>query len=558
MKKIALAVSLACAVGFTATAAHAATADWKQVTDSGGLVYKIHTPTTFSKPAADKRALMLVMTGCTQANTAVTDSASSAANLETAAKNWGMVMVSPAKNSATQAGFSCWGYWEPAKATASIKAVRTLVANLLKDASLNIDPNQVYITGLSSGASISAEIACGAPDMFAGVAPSAGPTMTTDSSCAMNKFCSVPQATFTQKCNAYASANGVNTSWFKTQIASVAYGTKDTTVSTGYGAQNSDLYAGFYKSYTGQTYTKGASTALAGGKGASEWLWSSSDTPTKRVSLVAFNDVPHAWSAGSGATGTSYVSNLSINYADYLGKFFTENNLRLVPVNGDVPNAFACSVTKDSVNLTWTAPANGASSYIVKNMTTGENAETTAMSKLFKPLTTSKAYSFTVAAKRGGVVYEEAKPIVCTPSPVAAPTELVATAEAKAVALSWKGAGVKYNITRNASPIGSGAATSFADSGLVPETTYNYCVTAVDQNADESTATCVSVKTKSEVSYTTTETATCSMHYVAKRLNLNQYLACGGKIGYINSVMLYACGTPAAWTNNADCSALAF
>lgn len=556
MKKSTLAVSLALA--FSVTAAHAATSDWKQVTDSGGLTYKIHTPATFSKPAPEKRALMLVMTGCTQAGTAVTDATSgSAANLETAAANWGMVMVAPEKNSATQAGFSCWGYWEPAKVTASIKAVRTLVANLLKDPSLNIDPKQVYITGLSSGASISAEIACSSPDLFAGVAPSAGPTMTTSSSCAMNKFCSVSQATFTQQCNAYATSTGASKDLFKTQIASVGYGTKDTTVSTQYGDQNANLYAGFYKTYSGKTYNKGAATALAGGKGASEWVWSSSDSE-KRVTLVAFNDVPHAWSAGAGAKGTSYVSNLSINYADYLGKFFTENNQRLTPVNPNLAKNLACTVTKDSVNLTWAAPDNGADSYIAKNMTTGENAEVTTTSKLFKPLTTSKAYTFTVAAKRAGTVYEEVKPIECTPTPVAAPTELVATPEAKTVALTWKGAGVKYNIKRNASPIGSATATSYADSGLTPETSYNYCVTTVDQNGDESAATCVTTKTKPEVSYTTTQSATCSAHYVAKRLNLNQYLACGSKNGYMNAVTLYGCGNPTVWTNKADCSALAF
>ncbi|MBS1197621.1 MAG: Poly(3-hydroxybutyrate) depolymerase [Proteobacteria bacterium] len=556
MRKSALAISLA--LVFSATAAHAATADWKSATDSGGLTYKIHVPSTFSKPVADKRALMLVMTGCTQENTAVTDSSTSAANLETAAKNWGMVMVAPAKNSSTQAGFSCWGYWESAKASASIKAVRTLVQNLLKDASLNIDPNQVYITGLSSGATISVAAACGSPDLFAGVAPSAGPTLTSGSSCAISSFCSVSQATFTQQCNAYASANGVDKNLFKTQIAGVAYGTKDTTVSTSYGAQNSDLFAGFYKSYTAQTYSKGGTATLTGGKGASEWLWSSADTSKKRVSLVAFNEVPHAWSAGEGATGTSYVSKLSINYADYLGKFFTENNLRVETVPADVVNDLACTVTKDSVNLTWKAPKNGADAYIAKNMTAGANVETTALSMQFKPLTTSKAYTFTVAAKRAGTVYEEAKPIVCTPAPVAAPTELVATPAAKTVALSWKGAGVKYNVKRNAALIASPTAASYADSGLTPETDYNYCVTTVDQNGDESAATCVTTKTKPEVSYTTTSSATCSAHYVAKRLNLNQYLACGGKIGYINSVMLYGCGSPTVWTNKADCSALAF
>lgn len=548
-------IAAAVAVVLSATAAQAATSDWKQVTDSGGLTYKIHVPATFSKPVPEKRALMLVMTGCVQNNTAVTDSASgSAANLEAAAANWGMVMVAPAKNSSTQAGFSCWGYWQDSTVNASIKAVRTLVSNLLKDPSLNVDPNQVYITGLSSGATISVEIGCGAPDLFAGVAPSAGPTMTTADSCALNQtFCSVTQSTFTQKCNSYATAYGADKNLFKTQIASVGYGTGDTTVSTKYGLQNANLYAGFYQSYTGQTYAQTSSAAtLPGGKGASEWQWNSSTE--KRVSLVAFNGVPHAWSAGAGATGTSYVSNVSINYADYLGKFFTENNLRISPANPNVVGKLACTVTKDSVSLTWVAPKNGADSYIARNMTTGENAETTALSKVFQPLTTGRAHTFTVAAKRAGTVYADATPIICTPTPVAAPTELVANPASKSVSLTWKGAGVKYNITRNGAAIGSSTTTSFTDSGLLPVTAYNYCVKAVDQAGDESAATCVATTTKPEICYTTTASGTCSAHYVAKRLDTNKYLACGTKYGYSASVTLYGYGTPTVWTDKADCS----
>ncbi len=553
MKKSQIAAALALVL--SATVAQAETSDWKQVTDSGGLTYKIHVPTTFSKPVPEKRALMVVMTGCVQDNTAVTDSSTgSAANLEAAAANWGMVMVAPAKNSSTQAGFSCWGYWQDNTTQASIKAVRTLVSNLLKDPSLNVDPNQVYITGLSSGATVSVEIACGAPDLIAGVAPSAGPTMTTGSNCALNQtFCSVTQSAFTQQCNAYATTYGADKNLFKTQIASVGYGTSDTTVSTKYGLQNANLLAGFYGSYTGKTYTQGSTANnLAGGQGASEWQWNSS--AEKRVSLVAFNTVPHAWSAGAGAKSTSYVSSASINYADYLGKFFTENNLRVVVGDPNVVSKLACSVGKDSINLTWTAPKNGADSYIARNLTSGENTETTALNKVFQPLTTGTAYRVTVAAKRGGTMYADATPIICTPTPVAAPTDLVATPSATTVALTWKGAAAKYNITRNAAAIGSSTTTNYTDTGLAPVTNYNYCVKAVDVNGDESAATCVATTTKPAICYTTTAAGTCSDHYVAKRLDLNKYLACGNKYGYMASVTLYGYGSPTVWTDKPDCS----
>ena len=94
-------------------------------------------------------------------------------------------------------------------------------------------------------------------------------------------------------------------------------------------------------------------------------------------------------------------------------------------------------MTKDSVTVVWTPPKNGADSYIARNMTSGVNLETTALSQQFKPLTTGQANTFTVTAKRGGVVYEDAKPIVCTPAPVAAPTNLVAVPKSTSVALTW-------------------------------------------------------------------------------------------------------------------------
>lgn len=285
---------------------------WQQNVAIGGFnSVNIYTPDSFSSVGTGK-ALMLVLHGCVQPISNYLT-----ANLEDAADQYGMVIAVP--DAVNKAGFSCWSYWQGAvnRSSGDYANLISLANTLSGDSSRQIDPDQVYITGLSSGAAFAAQTGCVAPDVFAGVAPSAGPTIGTSSNGAITTCEVVSPSTFTSRCNSYAGSAAAS---FATQLAVVGHGTADTTVNTCYNQQNSNGYAALY----GATQLSGTNLVSEGaGHTAQESRWSDD-----RVSMLWFDDLDHSWSGGAGASG-SYVSGESINFASYLGSYFAAHNLRV-------------------------------------------------------------------------------------------------------------------------------------------------------------------------------------------------------------------------------------
>ncbi|GGZ96324.1 hypothetical protein GCM10008090_00690 [Arenicella chitinivorans] len=286
---------------------------WQQNVSIGGFnSVHIYTPDSISS-VGDGRALMIVLHGCVQPISAYLT-----ANLETAAEDYGMVVAVP--DAMNKAGFSCWSYWQGAinRNSGDYANVISLANTMSGDASRNIDADQIYIAGLSSGATFAAQAACVAPDVFAGVASSAGPTIGTSSSGAISTCESVSSNTFVARCENYAGA--AYQSYFNTQLAVVGHGTADTTVNTCYNQQNANGYAALY----GVTQQAGTVTLSEGnGQTASLALWSAN-----RVAMLWLDDLDHSWSGGAGASG-SYIGAASINFAHFLGDYFAQNNLRV-------------------------------------------------------------------------------------------------------------------------------------------------------------------------------------------------------------------------------------
>ena len=292
---------------------------WQQNVSIGGFNnVNIYTPDSSSSIGQGK-ALMLVLHGCTQAiNSYLT------ANLEDAAEAHGMVIAVP--DAMNKAGFSCWSYWQGAinRSSGDYKNLINLANAMSGDTSRNIDPNQVYIAGLSSGAAFAAQTACVAPDVFAGVAPSAGPTIGTSSNGAISTCETVSTSTFKSRCESYA---GSYKNHFATQIAVIGHGTADTTVNTCYNQQNADGIANVY----GVNQLSGTTTiADDATRTASQTLWTDN-----RVAMIWFDGLDHSWSGGAGASG-SYVAGNSINFATYLGQYFADNNKRVSRNQGPV------------------------------------------------------------------------------------------------------------------------------------------------------------------------------------------------------------------------------
>ncbi len=285
---------------------------WQQNVSIGGFNnVHIYTPDSQS-PVGTGQSLLIVLHGCVQPiNNYLT------ANLEDAAEAYGMVIAVP--DAMNKAGYSCWSYWQGAvsRTSADYKNLINLANTMSSDAARGIDDKQVYIAGLSSGAAMSAQAACLAPDVFAGVAPSAGPTIGTSSNGAITTCETVSTATFKSRCEGYA---GSYKSHFASQIAVIGHGTADTTVNTCYNQQNANGFANVY----GVSQLSGTNTITEGvGHTASETLWENN-----RISMLWFDSLDHSWSGGAGASG-DYIADDSINFASYLGKFFAANNQRV-------------------------------------------------------------------------------------------------------------------------------------------------------------------------------------------------------------------------------------
>ncbi len=312
MKKNLLMLGAGVAALTFSFAANAGDEVWSTESKGGFSTVHMYKPATESPVGAGK-SLLVVLHGCTQAA-----SAFKTANLQQVADQYGMVIAAP--DAMFKAGFSCWSYWEGtiSRTSKDYKNVITLAENLRDDTAYDIDPDQIYVAGLSSGGAFAMTVGCLAPDVFAGMGLDAAPSAGTSSSGAMGpKESTVAQTA--QRCNSYAGSNAGD---FATQITSTAYGTSDTTVNTGYGLQNAEAMASIY----GATKLSGT-TVIQGISGAKETLWSDG-----RASMVEMSGVSHAWPGGSGASG-SYIDGSSANYGMYLAKYFSENNPRVGPSN---------------------------------------------------------------------------------------------------------------------------------------------------------------------------------------------------------------------------------
>jgi poly(3-hydroxybutyrate) depolymerase len=282
---------------------------WQNNQSLGGFnKVNIYTPDSNSSIGQGK-ALMIVLHGCVQSVDAYLT-----ANLESAAEHHGMVIAVP--DAMNKAGYSCWSYWQGTKSRTSgdYKNLIALATTLTDDSNREIDPDQVYIAGLSSGAAFANTTACLAPDIFAGMGISAGPSIGTSSNGAL---CPCESADVQSRCQQYAGSYASN---FSTQIASIAQGDQDSTVNLCYNTQNAEGMASLY----GVVELPGSNTiSESAGRTGEETLWQNG-----RVSKLWFNGVDHAWSGGQGASG-SYISGSSINYAEYLGQYFATNNQRV-------------------------------------------------------------------------------------------------------------------------------------------------------------------------------------------------------------------------------------
>ncbi len=353
-------------------------AGWQSETVIGGKLKTIlYVPTTEPDTMiAGKRALMISMHGCGQTN----EEFQAGANWPAAADDYGMVIALPdAAREGTYGGMGCWNFhvgMSMSRNSSDAKYLLNLVDALLADSSLNIDPNQVYLTGLSSGGGMAASMACLAPDVFAGVGVNAGPGPGSDGDSAGN---SNPDISVNQGISNCESLAGGNKNYLYTQVHSTICGSTDSMVAPAWCDRLSDVMAGVYGKDTSVSDCSGGDnpTSITGNGSVNTFC----DSEGPRNSNIIVNGMGHAWPAGPGSSGGgNYIDHSHVNYPAYVTPFFFDNNRRVVTNEVPVVASLNLSESNGIVTVSGTATDNDGSvasvAISVVNTTTGEVANT--------------------------------------------------------------------------------------------------------------------------------------------------------------------------------------
>ncbi|MET3130759.1 poly(3-hydroxybutyrate) depolymerase [Oxalobacteraceae bacterium GrIS 1.11] len=459
---------------------------------------------------AGKRALVLVLHGCTQtaAGDVIEKTADKGFNWKAMADQYGAVILAP---NATGNVYSnhCWDYASSNhnRSAGHDAILLDLVQRFRDDPQYAIDPNQVYVAGLSSGGGETVALGCMAPEIFAGVGINAGPPPGTTTAQIGFVPSGYTAATAAHHCAALAGNNAPS---FTSQISSVIWGSADFTVAQGYGPIDAAAMRATY----GGTFSQGATTTVATGGSNIPYT----DGKGKlRTSEITVSGMAHAWPAGAGGQNSHFVDATKVNYPAFLMDFWFNNNLRVSTIAAPVMTACHASASGNIATVDGAASdaAGTVSAYAVQlnGPTTvfDPNAgSATSFSKQYAQLGNGY-YTGTVTATDAGTGQSSAPcklaQLLIGPAPVIqAPTGLALDAStATTISLSWKAAdGAKgYKLYRNQAGATVVTATSYTDTGLAPSTSYSYRVSAFDANAVESAPSAA-------VSASTTAAWTCS------------------------------------------------
>lgn len=289
--------------------------------DIAGMEVHLYLPAS-TGAIGDGRSLLIVLHGCTQPNEALRDGG----NFEGPAEEYGMVVAIPdVPDGGVVAG--CWDYYG-AVHTRSTKHNGNLIElaeALSQDPAYGIDPDQVYITGLSSGGGQVAVIGCLAPDIFAGLAIVSGPAAGTS----LMEFASKPAGLGPEEVAATCTdLAGPYSAEFSTQLTSIFQPSQDPVVDPDYAEVNARAYAQLYTGSGTLTESPFAVEQLPGSSPQGDGTQWCNDAGC-RVSMIIIPGSHHGWPAGSGIAGGSFIISDGVHYAAYLARFFSENNPRL-------------------------------------------------------------------------------------------------------------------------------------------------------------------------------------------------------------------------------------
>ncbi len=322
----------------------------------------------YPETIGEGRALMLSLHGCSM--TAAGNMINKKFNWETTAEKYGMVVIAPtvpAGTTATRSYSSCWDWFgaNHSRNTRDEAILLKLIDAVKSRPNLNIDPKQIYVTGLSAGGGLVVTLGCVAPDYFAGMGINTGPALNTAANAGVgSKAARTPQQ-IANDCKAYA---GTHSTALQTQLTSVVNGSTDSTVDPTHSWANRDGMKLAYGATTSAgTFTEVKSTGA---------LWKDSASRL-RVSYIEATGMGHAWPAGAGGSGGGiWVDYTHVNYPAYVTKFFFDNNLRVERGPTTSTTTTSTSSTSSSSTSTSTSSSSSTSSSTTTSSTTTSSTTT--------------------------------------------------------------------------------------------------------------------------------------------------------------------------------------
>lgn len=294
----------------------AASGSWSS-SPIAGMTTHVYAPDSTS-PIGEGRALLVGLHGCVQTAANLRDQVP----FDASAEATGTVIALPeVPMGGVIAG--CWDYYgaNHDRSSRHDDDLLALVDALLADPQLDIDPDQVYLAGLSSGAGEAAVMGCLAPDVFAGIGIAAGPAVGTSES--QIAFVTTTAEQAGASCTSLA---GAHASSFATQQVVVIAGTMDYTVAQDYARIHAEMFAALYGGLTSAPLDV---TTLPGAmpQGTAEVY---ADDDGERITRVSMQGVGHAWPTGTGSGYDLYfVSPGGFDFAGYMMASFQANNRRV-------------------------------------------------------------------------------------------------------------------------------------------------------------------------------------------------------------------------------------
>jgi poly(3-hydroxybutyrate) depolymerase len=322
-ERCAFPLALGFVFALALTAALPACAHWNAAAEPiHGHPTWIYTPA--STIAGGHHALLIVLHGCVQSN----DELKAFGKLEAPAEANATVIALPGVGERIwqgSQGGKCWDY-DGARDDQGNMADIAALANTLKGrASLDIDPNYVYVGGLSAGGALALALGCKAPDVFAGVAAIAGPSVGSSQELALNDELLIPINNVEQAVERCKALAGPRLPSLASQLAHIAFGDMDLNGGAQrypyfvMSSQERLAHAGQLSLISAQwsrdnasalqrLYGAGALGAPQNVQGAQAAAQYAARQGRARVALMVVHGVGHAWPAGAGAPGADAQS----------------------------------------------------------------------------------------------------------------------------------------------------------------------------------------------------------------------------------------------------------